>query len=158
MLQARPVIFGDLSRSRIADNACWIANDYCARRHIPGDDGACADHAAFAHDDTRQQSGVGADRSSLLNERIDEGGWRSFRMRKAIIGKGRIWTYKDIVLKSDAVPKLDATFESHAVANGNLAFDKDVVANIAVTTNARAGKDVGERPNLCSPAYIGTLA
>ena len=79
-------------------------------------------------------------------------------MRKAIIGKGCIWTYKDIVLKSDAVPKLDATFESHAVANGDLVFDKDVVANIAVMANARAGKHMGERPNLCSPAYIGTFA
>jgi hypothetical protein len=56
--------------------------------------------------------------------------------RKLVVGECRVWTDKDIVLESHAIPELNAGLHGDAVPDDHVVLDKDMVTDVAVGSDA----------------------
>lgn len=61
---------------------------------------------------------------------------------KRVVGKSRVWSDKNIVLKRNSVPDLNAAFYCHVVADDYVVFNENTVTNITV------------RADLCTWQYV----
>jgi hypothetical protein len=74
----------------------------------------------------------------------------NFATGEAIVRECRIWSNKNIVTDSSAVPELDAAFDRHSVTNNDVIIDENpgiddtIAANARLTTNSR--KRIYPRP------------
>jgi hypothetical protein len=69
------------------------------------------------------------------------------RPRTEVIGECDSWTKKYIVADLHALEDHDLVFDSDAVADRCAALHEGSIADIAVTADAGAGKDMGKRPD-----------
>jgi hypothetical protein len=66
---------------------------------------------------------------------------------EAVVREGGVGADEDVVFHHHSVPKLNAAFDCDAVANHHTAFDKCVVANVAVASDTGTRQDMGKRPH-----------
>jgi len=53
----------------------------------------------------------------------------------------------DIILYDEAIPQTHTTFQCHTITHSYPAFDKSVIAYIAVSPDNSSFEDVSERPD-----------
>jgi hypothetical protein len=78
--------------------------------------------------------------------------------RKTVVREGRVWADKHTVSDAQTVPELDPAFYGNTIADLNIAFDEDVIANVAISAYAGSRKHMGKGPYARSRADRGTLA
>ena len=138
------------ARARPPDAPTWVADHEAVGRHILGHDrtssneGMLADGHAADHYNPGAQSGpcctmVG--RSSAP--------WRLVcaRGRAQVSSECDSWTKKYVIADMHALDDHDLVLDSDAVADRCAVLHEGSIADVAVTADAGAGKDMGERPD-----------
>src|SRR6266516_4512150 len=139
-------------------NAGGAACNHCVRRHRPSDDSAGADHRTGADLKTWEDRRVRADRGTAAHDRP----WMLVEplpaAGKGVVGEGRVRPDEHVVLELHSIPELHPALDGDPVTDDGAALDEDAVADVAVSTHARALKDVCERPDACPRTDLLALA
>ena len=104
-------------------------------------------HGPFADGEAGQNGRVGPDRRAFPDPRAGRFVLVLLAARKGIVRERCVWPNENIVLHLDPIPELNAAFHRYAVADGDVIFDKSVVANVTFRANVGAGQDVGKGPD-----------
>ena len=131
--------------SESADDAGGSTDDQSVRRDVLGDDGAGADHGAFADGEPREDGSVGADRGAFLDQGREQRRRGVARARLTVVGERRVRSDEDVVLERHAIPKLDAAFDRDAVADDDLVLDEAMGARIARRESLRRSASTARR-------------
>jgi len=83
----------------------------------------------------------------LPDQCLQEPVWIPFASRKPVVGKSNTRANKNIVLKTHAIPKVDAALYGYAIADDDVVFDKNMIAEIAILSDFCASENMGECPN-----------
>lgn len=116
----------------ISNYAGGVAHYNCIGGHVVYNHRAGADHGHFANCNSGKNSRICADACAGVNVGLREFFWVSLTPREEVIGECRVWTNKDIIRDTEAVPQLHTAFYRDAIANNHIIFDKNMVTDIAV--------------------------
>lgn len=116
-------------------------------QHIARDDRARANQRIAPDCDAAQERRVGADARALADDGARIFSMINFCARKKIIRKRDVRSDKNAVLDRKSLPQRDAIFYYHIIADDYAAFDKAVVADVAIRANHRAFQHMRESPN-----------
>lgn len=75
-----------------------------------------------------------------------------------IVSECGIGSNKYIILDAQSVPELHTAFHCDAVADHDVVFDENVIADVAVATNVGVWQYMCESPDACSRANLRTFA
>src|SRR5205807_9194970 len=78
--------------------------------------------------------------------------------RPEVVGEGGVGADEHVVLDGDPVPHRDGVLEGHVPPEAGSALHVAVIADVAVGSDHRSGKDVGEGPDPSPAADVVRLA
>src|SRR6266403_1616379 len=108
--------------------------------HVARHYSAGADHGPFADGEPGQNGRVGPNRGALPDPRVGQFVLVFLAARRGIVRERCVWPNENIVLHLNPIPELNAAFHCYAIADGDVIFDKSVVANVTFRTNVGSGK------------------
>jgi hypothetical protein len=152
-----PHLVADFAGVYIARHHGRVAHNDRHWRHVTRYYSASADHCLSPDGHTTKNRRVGADRSALLDKCARILGGPLPTARKRIVGKSRIRSDKNVVFERDAVPHLHSALNCHTIADYRAAFDKSVIANIAIGADSRTGEHMRKRPDAGTRPDVGRL-
>ena len=106
-----------------------------------------AHHRESSDLDSGKNGGIGADAAAFSEQCVNAFPFSASAARPQVVHKYGGGTDENTILGHYTIPKIDSGFERDAIAQANLAFDKGVIANIAVLAHDGAFDDVREGPD-----------
>lgn len=133
---------------RVATNQTPGRNAFC-------DDRACGNKCAGAYREARQNNCARSYRCSVLDDCLQKFIRTLSASGEHIVCEGRIRADKNVISHAQPIPKLNAAFDRHTVANYDVILNQNVRANVAVGANFCFGENYYELPDPCARAKIG---
>ena len=130
-----------------------VSEDNHSGKHIGDDHGTSADHRALSNGDPRQNGGATAYAGTSADARRKSVEVLIFRLRVFVVGERHIGSNEDIILKGHAIPELNATFNRDAISDNDVVLNKNMRADIAVSTDLSATQYDAELPDMGPGTY-----
>jgi len=130
------------------------------RRYIFGHDSTGSNERMLAKGHAADHHNPGAQSGPLLDDSRQELGTVALdkRTRAQVISEYDSWTKKYIVADMHALEDHDLVFDRDAVTDRCAVLHEGSIADVAVTADASAGKDMGERPDASPVANLLAVA
>jgi hypothetical protein len=130
------------------DYACRIAYYQGMWRDVFGYDGTGTDHCSLTDSYTAEDSSICSNRGTLPDKSRTEFKWL-LTARKEVIGEGGIWTDHHVIFKPETVPDLHSALDRDPVADYDIVFYEDMIADIAIGTNLSTWENMRKGPDSC---------
>lgn len=144
-----------ISQTRVSRNAI----DNFSRLYVFGDYGACPNKGTFSNSDAGADHRSPADGAAALEYRRHKSAfWPDFGPGVFVVGECHVGANENVVLDTQAIPKVVPALHGHVVTHDHVIFDKAVTVDVAIRPDRGARQNYRELPDVSARADIVRLA